>query len=699
MSSLLTDNKLLFDDILFSELGSLSINAFGDLIVNGEESVGLESGTSGVISLPRSIQKQSQVFSSSSITFPGKLNNIYNPNKYYGKLLVREIIIQEPPLSLTWNSVTWSPELGLFCAVGVNNGTKPVKISSDGINWLTITAVDASWNSVTWSPELGIFCAVNSDGGGNSTYSMTSPDGINWTTQSGGMLIGEWLDVAWSPQLGIFCAVTFNSFNNDKIVTSTDGLSWSSVSGTSSYSLSAITWSPQLGLFCATNRLSGTFEVYISSNGTTWTPRTVPALDVQDDVAWSPELGLFCVVGNTNIITSPDGFNWINRGSSGNCVSWNAGLGLFLTGKSTSTPQNFSSQDGITWTSRTTQSNMTSITSSEEIGIFCGVGGSGVSTSIHSQPIVGFVDRDTGIPNATWNSVVWSPDLGIFCAVASSASLERIVTSPDAIEWTTRTTPATREWQSVTWSPQLGLFCAVASWSQTNGPIMTSPDGITWTSRDVSLTGTLWKSITWSPELGLFCAVGEDSLITTTDKIITSPDGVTWTFRNGISGISYNSVTWSPELGIFCAVGFRASGSGTRISTSPDGITWTPRVSADETITFNDITWSPDVGIFCAVTLIGTSQLSTDGINWSSWELNQGGIANLTSVTWSPYLRIFCAVPRNFTFAYYSYNGKTWVFFDQNVSGGRQSICWSPEYRFFVTVGSQITGTLAQISI
>ena len=36
-------------------------------------------------------------------------------------------------INTTWNSISWSPELGRFCAI--SNGIN-VMISSDGINWI-----------------------------------------------------------------------------------------------------------------------------------------------------------------------------------------------------------------------------------------------------------------------------------------------------------------------------------------------------------------------------------------------------------------------------------------------------------------------------------------------------------------------------------------------------------------------------------
>ena len=63
-----------------------------------------------------------------------------------------------------WRSVTWSPELGIFCTLSYD-GTNRIMTSPDGTTWTARTAAEANpWRSVTWSPELGIFCAVATGG-------------------------------------------------------------------------------------------------------------------------------------------------------------------------------------------------------------------------------------------------------------------------------------------------------------------------------------------------------------------------------------------------------------------------------------------------------------------------------------------------------------------------------------------------------
>jgi hypothetical protein len=121
-----------------------------------------------------------------------------------------------------------------------------------------------------------------------------------------------------------------------------------------------------------------TTENYIS------TARTVPVVNPWRSVCWSPELRLFCAVATSG-----------------------------------STNRAMTSQDGITWTSRTTVDN-------------------------------------------TFTYICWASELRLFCAVSTTGNGNRVITSPDGITWTTRTSVEDKNWQSICWSPELRLFVAVS---------------------------------------------------------------------------------------------------------------------------------------------------------------------------------------------------------------------------------------------
>jgi hypothetical protein len=277
-------------------------------------------------------------------------------------------------------TICWSPELRLFVA-GSNGNNNRISTSPDGINWSTQTTPDSSapgvnWEGVCWSPELNLLVAVGY-GGSNEFKVITSPDGITWTAQSIGVNVWLW-EVCWSSQLGLFVAS-----GNNNIFTSPNGETWTQIPLANNWL--GICWSPELSLFVAVANSGDGNKVATSPDGITWTKRPIPQSNDWQSVCWSPELGLFVAVattGSNRVMTSPDGINWDVRNASTNII---------------------------------------------------------------------------------WRSVVWSPQLGIFVAVAQSTggNPTGIMFSPDGINWTGITPPLTNlGLYGICWSPELGIFCS-----------------------------------------------------------------------------------------------------------------------------------------------------------------------------------------------------------------------------------------------
>jgi hypothetical protein len=208
------------------------------------------------------------------------------------------------PTSNQWNSVCWSPELSLFCAVG---NTTTGFISSDGITWTSMTLPTAC-QSICWSPELGLFCVVST---GPSTAAATSPDGINWTART---LPSNttWYSICWSSELGMFCAVSNTS--GTAAATSPDGINWTARTLPATAVWQSICWSPELGLFCAVALNSNT--IAISKDGITWKKSyTTKGIKSSGAIIWSSDARLFLIpsYNNSSISYSQDGYNWINK--------------------------------------------------------------------------------------------------------------------------------------------------------------------------------------------------------------------------------------------------------------------------------------------------------------------------------------------------------------------------------------------------
>jgi hypothetical protein len=222
-----------------------------------------------------------------------------------------------PSLSnlITWSDVCWSPELGIFVAVGVlGNATETINnsnvaVSRDGITWVAATSgvLNYNWRSVCWSAELGLFCAVSVSSTSNKRI-MVSRDGYNWNAIGNGVIgLSDWSGICWSPELGLFCVT-----GPSNILVSRDGYIWTTTPTGGNLTFHQITWAAEIGLFCAvSNGGAGNNQVIVSRDGYNWiTATSGVATTTWYGIAWSPELGIFCAIsyGEKNsrvMITNP----------------------------------------------------------------------------------------------------------------------------------------------------------------------------------------------------------------------------------------------------------------------------------------------------------------------------------------------------------------------------------------------------------
>lgn len=204
--------------------------------------------------------------------------------------------------------VAWSPSVGVFCAVGFNNG---IETSPDGVTWTARTSGIANspqWKAVVWSPGLSLFVAFGYKSSGAVPFYATSPTGTTWTERSSTLATGVSYDesgLAWAPSLTLLVCVT----SDGKMETSPDGTTWTS--RTSSFSTTHIRnvcWSADLSLFVAVGAAG---KIATSSNGTAWTQRTSGlGAVIISDVCWDDHNNLFIAVSNGTAISSPDGTTW-----------------------------------------------------------------------------------------------------------------------------------------------------------------------------------------------------------------------------------------------------------------------------------------------------------------------------------------------------------------------------------------------------
>ena len=300
--------------------------------------------------------------------------------------------------------------------------------STSGSTWTGRTAAEnTDWRSVAYG--TGIFVAV---GGFGNYRVMTSPDGINWSSRTASVTTNTWRAVTFGNNKFVAVAGS-GTGTNDRVMTSSNGINWVTQTSAADSSWSSVVYGDVDGLFVA-----------VADSGT----------------------------AANRVMTSSNGINWTKQtaASNNNWSSVTYGLGLFVAvSTSGSNPRVMTSEDGISWTSRTAASSN------------------------------------------SWKSVTFGN--GYFVAVSDSGSNPRVMTSQNGINWTSKTAAENNSWYSVTYG--LGRFVAV-SVDGTNRVMTSDDNGNSWTARSAADANN-WTSVTYSNDIYVAVAGGG-----TTNYVMTS---------------------------------------------------------------------------------------------------------------------------------------------------------------------------------
>jgi hypothetical protein len=269
-----------------------------------------------------------------------------------------------------------------------------------------------------------------------SATTLTSTDGISWTTNAGALPTnGSWYSLAFGN--GIFCAIRYNS---NEAATSTDGVTWTSRTLPASTKWWKIIFNGSI--FCAIT--SSADITATSSDGITWTQGALPSVSTWLHLTWNGSAFFAASSANAKVAYSSDGLSWTATSTlpSNNLdggLAWNGSL---LCGITASTTQGWTTSDsGATWDART-------------------------------------------IINKQWSKLIWNGT--VFCAISNSANC---MVSSDGITWTSYSMPSNANWMALTWD---GNQFIAAAYNTTK--CATSPNGQTWTARTLSAS-SFWEEI------------------------------------------------------------------------------------------------------------------------------------------------------------------------------------------------------------
>jgi len=247
--------------------------------------------------------------------------------------------------------------------------------------------------------------------------------------------------------------------------------------------------------------------------------------------------------------------------------------------------------------------------------------------------------------------------------------------------WITKTTPDTSGLGKIAWSTELGYF--VSPYLTGGQNLATSSDGSNWTSLTVSsIYPNTWQGICYSSEKEQFVIAsngGNYRFLYNSDSTLANWTIVTDPLSS--PSLSTSNTVYSPEQGNFYAV---VQSKGTL--SSSDGQNWTTyNIPIITGLPLGILIWNSELELFCYVGN-GFSITSPDIVNWTA--STNPPVGNCYGGTWSAELGLFCSVGDN-GLIQTSSDGLTWTTQTSPVGNVTwQDIAWSSDLYIFVCLGS-----------
>ena len=590
--------------------------------------------------------------------------------------------------SFKWGAESLELGVMVLVATDTNSASQSVAYSTNGVVFTYTSASEAaSWSKVIWVTELSMFVAISSDA---TPKMMKSTDGINWSSVTLPAGLTALSNIAWIPETGTFMLV-------------------SSVSG-STYAISSSIVSSTSIINFTKNQANNTKKAYIRGDTFLTFNAGAGAYRWLNDSLTSTSSNELMRLTDTGLTINGSQFSaaalevaptTLNNNrvlrlrSSANGHFYDFTLntsGSLVTSLSSGTTTAITMDHPLSIGS-TTSINSTSTTSGQlivkgGIGLSDDItaGGKITANALITQPTTAYTnflggsyylpsDLGGSSPAQPINEIAWSPALRMFVGTIGN---RYTMYSYNGLTWTQGDTGLSRTWHSIVWADKLGLFVMMNTDTTVTGQVATSPDGLTWTSRDGSAGATAsFMSLAWSSSLSLLVASANTG--SNTQYIQTSPDGITWTRVTGPTASSasplFRKIIWNNTLGQFVACG------NGQFAVSTDGANWNLYNTATTTTTFRSIAYSPTLGRYVASSTIETSQgaTSTDGITWTAIT-----VPLFNDIIWISGIRAFVGISKSATdWEQWSANGTSWGFCPRSITESgytKSTIVYSYEY-------------------
>jgi hypothetical protein len=426
----------------------------------------------------------------------------------------------------SWSSVTSGN--GLFVAVA-EAGTHRVMTSGDGVTWTSHSAAEAnSWYSVAYGdgsfvavsgggshqvmtssvapvatapdaptslvgiPDDGAaivrFTAGADNGGAITKYQFTTNDGDSWVDTEAGTtspvrITGLTNGTSYSIKLRAVNGVGHSDASAAVSLTPSNvGVSWTASSNLpTDEDWNSVVFDGGTSVFVA---VSDKGSVRTSSNGSTWSARSVSAAHVWTSITVRGSDSKFVAVGSDGAVMS-------------------------------------STDGGSTWSIGATTGSHAWRSVTVRAGVFVAVGDDGYSMTSTNGETWSVYGGPTG---HDWKSVTVRSPQNTLVAVASDGAIATSsdgTTWNDGVSWPSETSAPTSAWSSVTFRVAGSDFVAVS----TDGSIARSSDGSNWYLSSSHETHT-WTAVRGCQ--GFFVALASDG----SNRVATSFDGEYWLSRS-----------------------------------------------------------------------------------------------------------------------------------------------------------------------
>lgn len=458
--------------------------------------------------------------------------------------------VNTPVITQACNEVTSGMVGPTLRNVIVGNAGFIATSDDNGETWTARTSgVTDRIDAVTRSASLFVATtnrSVNSNG-------LRSTDGISWTVFT--IDATPKADVHFAN--GLFVAVG----SSGSIVTSPDGTTWtaSPSSGVvTTQQLNGVHYNASAALWVAVGN-AGTIITATDPTGT-WTLQTSGTIGSLNEVTYFNNLWVVNNAGG-GVLTSPNATAWTAR--STNIAGAGVGIAasatrLIITGTS---GQFGSSEDGLTYTSRTNNNNATLNGIAYGAGVYVSVGGningSGYIATIDGAGTV--TRRESGIAQGI-NNVKFG--LGKFFAV-TNGNTTQVRSSTNGVTWSGVTAGGNSVF-NLGISEEQNRIIVMRS-GNTNPLLVSSDGGLTF--NDSSL-GTPLNVSTGDVTF----ANGVWVVVFPQGRIFTSPTGLTSTWTERTSGTTQNLT--SVMFSIRDQRWYAAGNAGTLLYSDDNGVTW-----------------------------------------------------------------------------------------------------------------------------